>query len=241
MMRGKARCLRAVRRYPAGAFPSGGESRLRDRASKLYVAWCACIPETATTTSHKLIYRRAAQSLGRDGAAQGLRSNGFRCAGKPPRSDAPADSKSRPFRSEAKPPGNDKSLVRPGFFKGSFHDSRNVCGLIPTFFDEQPDDLVNVYRLIAKKIDPELAAPLFANYRGLALRGGLPVIPSSSSFAHHRVLPAGARPLRPAHGCYFREHSTTQPGAPREMGDGKPLSCTNLFQDITCISWGPGA
>jgi uncharacterized protein (DUF885 family) len=42
-------------------------------------------------------------------------------------------------------------------FKGSFHEFTEFLRNDPRFYFEQPDDLVNGYRIIAKKIDPELA------------------------------------------------------------------------------------
>jgi uncharacterized protein (DUF885 family) len=42
-------------------------------------------------------------------------------------------------------------------FKGSFHEFREFLRNDPRFYFEKPDDLVNGYRIIAKKIDPELA------------------------------------------------------------------------------------
>jgi uncharacterized protein (DUF885 family) len=42
-------------------------------------------------------------------------------------------------------------------FKGSFHEFTEFLRNDPRFYFENPDDLVNGYRIIAKKIDPELA------------------------------------------------------------------------------------
>jgi uncharacterized protein (DUF885 family) len=42
-------------------------------------------------------------------------------------------------------------------FKGSFHEFTELLRNDPRFYFEKPDDLVNGYRIIAKKIDPELA------------------------------------------------------------------------------------
>ena len=43
-------------------------------------------------------------------------------------------------------------------FKGSFHEFTEFLRTDPRFFYDKPDDLVNGYRLIVKKIDPELAS-----------------------------------------------------------------------------------
>jgi uncharacterized protein (DUF885 family) len=42
-------------------------------------------------------------------------------------------------------------------FKGSFHEFTEFLRNDPQFYYDKPDDLVNGYRIIAKKIDPELA------------------------------------------------------------------------------------
>jgi uncharacterized protein (DUF885 family) len=42
-------------------------------------------------------------------------------------------------------------------FKGSFHEFTKFLRNDPRFYFDKPDDLVNGYRIIAKKIDPELA------------------------------------------------------------------------------------
>jgi uncharacterized protein (DUF885 family) len=50
----------------------------------------------------------------------------------------------------------DKVIVATGF-KGSFHDFTEFLRTDARFYYEKPDDLVNGYRIIAKRIDPELA------------------------------------------------------------------------------------
>jgi uncharacterized protein (DUF885 family) len=50
----------------------------------------------------------------------------------------------------------DKVIAATGF-KGSFHEFTEFLRTDPRFFYDKPEDLVNGYRVIAKKIDPELA------------------------------------------------------------------------------------
>jgi uncharacterized protein (DUF885 family) len=50
----------------------------------------------------------------------------------------------------------DKAIASTNF-KGSFHEFTEFLRNDPRFYFEKPDDLVNAYRIIAKKIDPELA------------------------------------------------------------------------------------
>ncbi|HEY6127987.1 MAG TPA: DUF885 domain-containing protein [Candidatus Acidoferrum sp.] len=50
----------------------------------------------------------------------------------------------------------DKVIASTGF-KGSFHDFTEFLRNDPRFYFEQPQDLINAYKIIAKSIDPELA------------------------------------------------------------------------------------
>jgi len=50
----------------------------------------------------------------------------------------------------------DKVIQSTGF-KGNFHEFTELLRTDSQFYFEKPDDLVNAYRVIAKKIDPELA------------------------------------------------------------------------------------
>jgi uncharacterized protein (DUF885 family) len=50
----------------------------------------------------------------------------------------------------------DKAIASTNF-KGSFHEFTEFLRNDPRFYFDKPDDLVNGYRIIAKKIDPELA------------------------------------------------------------------------------------
>src|SRR4030088_661260 len=42
-------------------------------------------------------------------------------------------------------------------FNGGFHEVPELLRNAPRFYFDKPDDLVNAYRIIAKRIDPELA------------------------------------------------------------------------------------
>ena len=85
-------------------------------------------------------------------------------------------------------------------FKGSFHDFTEFLRTDPRFYYDKPDDLVNAYRVVAKKIDPELAH-LFGKLPRLTY--GVCVIPEfkapSQTTAYYQPgAPSAGRP-----GCYF--------------------------------------
>ena len=91
-------------------------------------------------------------------------------------------------------------LIASTGFKGSFHDFTEFLRTDPRFFYEKPDDLVNGYRIVAKKIDPELAH-LFGKLPRLPY--GVCVIPefkapSQTTAYYQQGAPSAGRP-----GCYF--------------------------------------
>jgi uncharacterized protein (DUF885 family) len=93
----------------------------------------------------------------------------------------------------------DKVIASTGF-KGSFHDFTEFLRTDPRFFYDQPQDLVNGYRIVAKKIDPELAH-LFGTLPRLPY--GVCVIPefkapSQTTAYYQQGAPSAGRP-----GCYF--------------------------------------
>jgi uncharacterized protein (DUF885 family) len=93
----------------------------------------------------------------------------------------------------------DKVIASTGF-KGSFHDFTEFLRTDPRFFYDKPDDLVNGYRIVVKRIDPELAH-LFGKLPRLPY--GVCVIPEfkapSQTTAYYEAgAPSAGRP-----GCYF--------------------------------------
>jgi uncharacterized protein (DUF885 family) len=93
----------------------------------------------------------------------------------------------------------DKVIASTGF-KGSFHDFTEFLRTDPRFFYDKADDLVNGYRIVAKRIDPELAHEFGKLPR---LTYGVCVIPEfkapSQTTAYYQAgAPSAGRP-----GCYF--------------------------------------
>jgi uncharacterized protein (DUF885 family) len=85
-------------------------------------------------------------------------------------------------------------------FKGSFHEFAEFLRTDPRFYYDKPDDLVNGYRIIVKKIDPELAHE-FGKLPRLPY-GVCPIpdfkAPSQTTAYYQPGSPAAGRP-----GCYF--------------------------------------
>ena len=85
-------------------------------------------------------------------------------------------------------------------FKGSFHEFTEFLRTDARFYYEKPDDLVNGYRIIVKRIDPELAHE-FGKLPRLPY-GVCPIpdfkAPSQTTAYYQPGSPAAGRP-----GCYF--------------------------------------
>jgi uncharacterized protein (DUF885 family) len=85
-------------------------------------------------------------------------------------------------------------------FKGSFHDFTEFLRTDPQFYYDKADDLVNGYRVIAKRIDPELAHEVGKLPR--LTYGVCPIpdfkAPSQTTAYYQPGSPAVGRP-----GCYF--------------------------------------
>jgi uncharacterized protein (DUF885 family) len=93
----------------------------------------------------------------------------------------------------------DKVIASTGF-KSSFHDFTEFLRTDPRFFYDKADDLVNGYRIVTKRIDPELAHEFGKLPR---LTYGVCVIPEfkapSQTTAYYQAgAPSAGRP-----GCYF--------------------------------------
>jgi uncharacterized protein (DUF885 family) len=93
----------------------------------------------------------------------------------------------------------DKIIASTGF-KGSFHDFTEFLRNDSQFFFDKPEDLVNGYRIIAKKIDPELAR-LFGKLPRLPY--GVCVIPEFKAPSQTTAYYQQGAPDAGRAGCYF--------------------------------------
>jgi len=96
--------------------------------------------------------------------------------------------------------GEMDKVIASANFKGTFHDFTEFLRTDPQFYYDKPEDLVNGYRIIGKKIDPELAHEFGKLPR---LPYGVCVIPDfkapSQTTAYYQPgSPSVGRP-----GCYF--------------------------------------
>jgi len=93
----------------------------------------------------------------------------------------------------------DKVIASTGF-KGSFHDFTEFLRTDPRFFYDKPDDLVNGYRIVTKRIDPELAH-LFGKLPRLPY--GVCLIPEFKAPSQTTAYYEAGAPSAGRAGCYF--------------------------------------
>jgi uncharacterized protein (DUF885 family) len=91
-------------------------------------------------------------------------------------------------------------LIASSGFKGSFHDFTEFLRTDPRFYFDEPEDLVNAYKVIAKSVDPELVKEFGKLPRNQY--GVIPVpdfkAPSQTTAYYQPGAPAAGRP-----GYYF--------------------------------------
>ena len=85
-------------------------------------------------------------------------------------------------------------------FQGSFHEFTEFLRSDPRFFYDKPEDLVNGYRIITKRIDPGLAH-LFGKLPRLPY--GVCVIPDFKAPSQTTAYYQGGSPQAGRPGCYF--------------------------------------
>ena len=132
-------------------------TRLTNRAKEIYSArWCPP-SRNCTITSYPVICRLAANRSRPRRCPKGAEAYAFHVRWQTTTNLTPQQiheiglSEVKRIRAEM-----DKVIASTNF-KGSFHEFTEFLRNDPRFYFEKPDDLVNGYRIIAKKIDPELA------------------------------------------------------------------------------------
>jgi len=191
--------LEPFSKFPAG-FPESEKARLTERTKQLYSS--AIVP--AIQKLHDYVTQTyvpaCRESIAATALPNGAAAYSFHVRWQTTTNLTPQQireiglSEVKRIRAEM-----DKVIASAGF-KGSFHDFTEFLRTEPHFFYDQPDDLVNGYRIITKKIDPELAH-LFGKLPRLPY--GVCVIPDfkapSQTTAYYQPgAPSAGRP-----GCYF--------------------------------------
>ena len=195
----KSPLLQTFSEFPAD-FPANERARITEKVQKIY--WSAVLP--AFQRLHDYVAKTylpacreniAATSLPNGAAAYAFHVRWQTTAGLTPQQIHEIGlSEVKRIRGEM-----DK-VIAAANFKGSFHEFTEVLRNDPRFYFDKPDDLVNGYRIIAKKIDPELAH-LFGKLPRLPY-GVCPIpdfkAPSQTTAYYQPGAPSAGRP-----GCYF--------------------------------------
>jgi uncharacterized protein (DUF885 family) len=191
--------LQPFTEFPSG-FPEAERSRLTDRAKKIYASGVAPAFQKLYDYVMATYLPACRESIAATALPSGAAAYAFHVRWQTTTNLTPQQiheiglSEVKRIRAEM-----DKVIASTGF-KGSFHDFTEFLRTDPRFFYGNPDDLVNGYRIVAKKIDPELAH-LFGKLPRLTY--GVCVIPEfkapSQTTAYYQPgAPSAGRP-----GCYF--------------------------------------
>ena len=191
--------LEPFNKFPAG-FPEAEKGRLTERAKQLYSGGIVPAIQRLHDYVAQTYVPACRESIAASALPNGAAAYAFRVRWQTTTNLTPQQiheiglSEVKRIRAEM-----DKVIASTGF-KGSFHDFTEFLRTDPRFFYDQPDDLVNGYRIITKKIDPELAH-LFGKLPRLPY--GVCVIPEfkapSQTTAYYQPgAPSAGRP-----GCYF--------------------------------------
>jgi uncharacterized protein (DUF885 family) len=148
--------LQPFTEFPSG-FPEAERSRLTERAKKLYASGVAPAFQKLHDYVATTYLPACRESIAATALPNGAAAYAFHVRWQTTTNLTPQQiheiglSEVKRIRAEM-----DKVIASTGF-KGTFHDFTEFLRTDPRFFYDKPDDLVNGYRIIAKKIDPELA------------------------------------------------------------------------------------
>ena len=191
--------LEPFKEFPAG-FPEVERIRLTDRAKKLYASAVAPAFQKLHDYVTSTYLPACRESIAATALPNGAAAYAFHVRWQTTTNLTPQQIHEIGL-SEVKRirVGMDKVIASAGF-QGSFHDFTEVLRTDQRFYYDRADDLVNGYRIITKKIDPELAH-LFGKLPRLPY--GVCVIPEfkapSQTTAYYQPgAPSAGRP-----GCYF--------------------------------------
>jgi uncharacterized protein (DUF885 family) len=191
--------LQPFAEFPAD-FPSAQQARLTEKSQKIY--WSAIMPAFQRLHDYlvKTYLPACRENIAATSLPNGAAAYAFHVRWQTTTNLTPQQiheiglSEVKRIRAEM-----DK-VIAAAEFKGSFHEFTEFLRTDPRFYYDKPDDLVNGYRVIAKKIDPELAH-LFGKLPRLPY-GVCPIpdfkAPSQTTAYYQPGAPSAGRP-----GCFF--------------------------------------
>ena len=142
--------------FPAG-FPEADRARLTDRAKSLYAS--AVVPAFQKLHAYLVATYIPAcrESIAASALPNGTSYYAFRVRLETTTSLTPQQIHEIGLAEVKRIHAEMEKLIAATGFKGSFHEFTEFLRTDPRFYYDKPEDLVNGYRIIAKRIDPELA------------------------------------------------------------------------------------
>jgi uncharacterized protein (DUF885 family) len=185
--------------FPAG-FPAAERARLTERAKKIYASAVAPAFQKLHDYVTSTYIPACRENIAATALPNGKASYAFHVRWQTTTSLTPQQIHEIGLAEVKRIRAEMDKVIASTAFKGSFHDFTEFLRTDARFYYEKPDDLVNGYRVIAKKIDPELAH-LFGKLPRLTY--GVCQIPEfkapSQTTAYYQ--PGAPQAGRP--GCYF--------------------------------------
>jgi uncharacterized protein (DUF885 family) len=185
--------------FPAG-FPEGERIRLTDGAKKIYASAVAPAFQKLHDYVASTYIPACRENTSATALPNGAAAYAFHVRWQTTTSLTPGEIHKIGLSEVKRIRGEMEKVIAATGFKGSFHDFTEFLRNDSRFYYDKPDDLVNGYRIIAKKIDPELTRE-FGKLPRLTY-GVCPIpdfkAPSQTTAYYQPGAPQAGRP-----GCYF--------------------------------------
>ncbi len=149
--------LQPFKAFPAG-FPEAERARLTDRAKSLYTSAVAPTFQKLRAYLTATYIPACRESIAASALPNGAANYAFRVRIRTTTSLTPQQIHEIGLAEVKRIHAEMEKVIAAAGFKGSFHEFTEFLRTDPRFFYDKPEDLVNGYRIIAKRIDPELAS-----------------------------------------------------------------------------------
>ena len=185
--------------FPAG-FPEADRARLTDRAKRLYASAVAPAFQKLREYLVATYIPACRDSIAASALPNGAATYAFRVRFETTTSLTPQQIHEIGLAEVKRIHAEMEKLIAATGFKGSFPEFTEFLRTDPRFYYDKPEDLVNGYRIIAKRIDPELAR-LFGKLPRLPY--GVTPIPEFKAPSQTTAYYQGGAPKVGRSGWYF--------------------------------------
>ena len=195
----KSALLQPFHEFPAG-FPEAERARLTERAKRIYTESVAPAFQKLHDYFVATYFPACRESIAASALPNGAAEYAYRVRVRTTTNLTPREIHEIGLAEVKRIHAEMEKVVARTSFKGSFHDFTESLRTDPRFYYDKAEDLVNGYRIIAKRIDPELAG-LFGKLPRLPY-GVTPIpdfkAPSQTTAYYQGGAPSAGRP-----GWYF--------------------------------------